>query len=139
MIVLDTNVISEAMRPNPTARVAHWMTAQNRADLFTTAISEAEVFYGIEKLPAGKKRDRLFDVARGIFEIDLEGRILPFDSGAARAFARIAAQRRARGSPMSEADAQIAGIVFSQGARLATRDVSDFHGCEITVIDPWNE
>lgn len=139
MIVLDTNVISEAMLPVPAPQLARWLDAQPRPELFTTAVTEAEIFYGIEKLPAGKRRDRLADIARRIFEQELDGRILPFDSRAARLFATIAAQRRAKGRPISEADAQIAGIVLSQGARLATRDGSDFQGCGITLINPWNQ
>lgn len=139
MIVLDTNILSELMRLRPDTPVIQWMAKQPVSELFTTAITEAEIFYGIELLPHGKKRDRLHEAARITFEEDFSGRILPFDSRAARNFATVAVKRRALGRPVTEADAQIAGIVLSHSAQLATRDVSGFTGCGIAVINPWND
>jgi len=139
VIVLDTNVLSELMRPKPSARVVAWIAQQPAADLFTTAITEAEIFYGIELLATGKRRDALLAAAEGMFTEDFAGRVLAFESDAARHFARIAAQRRARGRPISHADAQIAAIASAHGARLATGNGPDFSDCDITLIDPWRE
>jgi toxin FitB len=137
MIVLDTNVLSELMRPNPSARVLAWIAQQPAAELFTTAITEAEIFYGIELLGQGKRRDGLLAAAEGMFTEDFGGRVLAFESDAARHFARIAARRRALGRPVSHADAQIAAMARAQGAKLATANGPDFADCSIVVIDPW--
>jgi predicted nucleic acid-binding protein len=104
--------------------------------MFTTAVSEAEVFYGLTVLPKGRRRRALEEAAAGLFA-DFEGRVLSFDSAAARAFAEIAAARRGAGRPMSLADAQIAAIAASRGARLATRNVGDFDLCGVDIVDPW--
>ena len=137
MIVLDTNVLSELMRPKPSARVAAWINRQPPPDLFTTSITEAEIFYGIELLAKGKRRDALLASAEGMFTEDLAGRVLPFDGDAAHHFAKIAAHRRAIGKPISHADAQIAAIARAHGAKLATGNGPDFADCGVTVIDPW--
>jgi len=138
MIILDTNVLSELMRPQPSPRVAAWVAKQPAAELFTTAITEAEIFYGIELIPKSKRRERLLATAEAMFAEDLGGHIFGFEGDAARAFSRIAARRRELGRPMSHADAQIAAIAQVRGARLATRNVADFADCGVTVIDPWN-
>jgi toxin FitB len=137
MIVLDTNVLSELMRPEPSARVSNWIAEQLSADLFTTSITEAEIFYGIELLPRGKRREGLLMAAEAMFTEDLEGRVLNFGSDAARAFARIASTRRSRGKPISNADAQVAAIARVRKATLATRNLEDFEGCEIELVNPW--
>jgi predicted nucleic acid-binding protein len=137
MIVLDTNVLSETLRPKPSANVLTWMRSEPVSSLFTTTITEAELLYGIELLAPGKRRQSLEAVVGLIFTDDLAGRILPFDSAAAREYAEIAAARRRAGRPISEADARIAAIARSRGAALATRNVEDFAGCELQVIDPW--
>jgi len=139
VIVLDTNVLSELMRPVPSTQVVRWVTRQPATELFTTAITEAEIFYGIELLAKGKRRTGLQAAAEAMFTDDFAGRVISFDSHAARAFATIAARRRALGKPISHSDAQIAAIAQLYGAALATRDVADFEGCEIRVIDPWAE
>lgn len=139
MIVLDTNVISELMRREPSPRVMAWMSDQPIAGVFTTTVSLAEIFYGLALLPAGARRDKLFAAAQPMFEVDLAGRVLPFDTEAALAYPEIAAGRRRIGLPITQVDAQIAAIVRSRGARLATRNVGDFAECGITVIDPWDE
>ena len=115
------------------------MRSQPRAALFTTAITEAEIYYGIALLPSGKRRRELEAVVALIFSQDLMGRVLPFDSAAAREYAQIASTRRRAGRPMAEADAQIAAIARSRGAALATRNVEDFVDCELTVLSPWAE
>jgi predicted nucleic acid-binding protein len=137
MIVLDTNVLSETLRPKPSAIVLIWMRSEPVSSLFTTTITEAELLYGIALLAPGKRRQSLEAVVGLIFTDDLAGRILPFDSAAAREYAEIAAARRRAGRPISEADARIAAIARSRGAALATRNVQDFAGCELQVIDPW--
>jgi len=112
---------------------------QSRMELFTTAITEAEIFYGIELLSPGKRRARLLLAAEAMFVEDFEGRVLSFDSTAARAFAQIAAQRRAAGKPISHAGAQVAAIATLHGAAIATRNTSDFENCGVRIIDPWME
>lgn len=139
MIVLDTNVISELMRREPDATLMTWLGEQPMAGVFTTTLTQAEVFYGLALLPDGHRRDALVAAARPMFDVDLHGRVLPFDTDAALAYPEIAAGRRRRGHPISQIDAQIAAIVHSRGARLATRNVRDFADCGITVINPWGE
>ncbi|MGB9072992.1 MAG: type II toxin-antitoxin system VapC family toxin [Terriglobales bacterium] len=138
MIILDTNVLSELMRPEPSPRVVAWVAKQPATELFTTSITEAEVFYGIELLTKGKRREGLLAAAEAMFAEDLAGRIFGFESAAARVFSKIAAHRRALGRPVSHADAQIAAIVQVRGAKLATRNVADFADCGLDVVDPWN-
>jgi hypothetical protein len=137
MIVLDTNVLSETLRPNPSAALRRWMEAQSPVSLFTTTICEAEILYGITLLPAGRWRTALTESVAAIFQDEFSGRVLPFDSAAARAFAEIAARRRRSGHPISEFDAQIAAIARSRGGSVATRNEEDFADCGITVINPW--
>jgi toxin FitB len=138
MIVLDTNVLSELMRPTPSSQVAAWVAKQSAAELFTTSITEAEIFFGLELLAKGKRRDGLLAAAEAMFEEDLAGRVLGFDSDAARSFSKIAAHCRALGRPISHADAQIAAISQVRGAKLATRNLEDFKDCGLDVVDPWN-
>lgn len=137
MIVLDTNVISEVLRPQPDSKVSDWLAMQPLSALFTTAISQAEVFYAVTLLPEGRRRNDLMAATRPIFENDLSGRVLAFDADAAVSYADIATNRRRLGRPISQFDAQIAAIVHSRGATLATRNVRDFIDCGIAVIDPW--
>jgi len=138
VILLDTNVLSELMRPAPDAAVERWLTAQPDTSMFISAITEAELRYGAALLPSGKRRSTLTAEIEGMLDEDFGGRILPFDRLAAQAFAAIAADRRGAGRPISQADAQIAAITRSRGASLATRNVPDFDGCGIQVINPWS-
>ena len=138
MIVLDTNVLSDLMRPKPSPRVVAWAARQAATELFTTSITEAEIFYGIELLVRGKRREELLAAAEAMFAEDLAGRVVGFESDAARVFSRIAARRRALGKPISHADTQIAAIAHVRKAKLATRNVADFRDCDIDVVDPWN-
>ena len=136
MIVLDTNVLSEAMKPAPAPAVASWMTRQNAGDLFTTAVSEAEVLLGIAILPEGRRKQELETAAQRVLSL-FAGRILAFDTAAAQVYAGIAAARRKTGRPIGSFDAQIAAIARSRGMALATRNVPDFDGTGLTIIDPW--
>lgn len=138
MIILDTNVLSELMRPKPSARVVAWVAKQPGVELCTTSITAAEIFYGIELLAKSKRREGLLAAAEAMFAEDLGGRILGFESDSARAFSKIAAYRRALGRPISHADAQIAAIAQVRVAKLATRNVADFENCGLDVIDPWD-
>ena len=137
MTVLDTNVVSELMRPLPSDQVVRWTRSRAVGELFTTAITVAEIFYGIERLPIGKRRAAFEAAAEAILTDEFAGRVIGFDSHAARAFAIIAARRRALGKPISQSDAQIAAIVQICGATLATRNLADFENCDIKIIDPW--
>lgn len=137
MIVLDTNVLSELMRPLPSQDVVAWLSRQPQQGLFTTTITEAEIRYGLALLPTGPRRDVLKSAAEGLFAEDLAGRVLPFDRAAAVEYALIAAERRAAGHPIAQFDAQIASIARSRGAAVATRNVTDFSGCGVEVLNPW--
>jgi toxin FitB len=138
MIILDTNVISELMRAKPSGRVVAWVRSQPVTELFTTSITEAEIFYGIELLADGKRHDALLQAAEAMFAEDFAGRIFGFESDAARAFSKIAAHRRAFGRPVSHADAQIAAIAQVRVAKLATRNIADFAECNVDLVDPWS-
>jgi toxin FitB len=139
VIILDTNVLSEALKPSPSGAVLRWLTAQESEVVFTTAITQAEVLYGIEMLPQGKRRVRLADAIEKMFAEEFQGRILPFDDEAARAFAKIVAARNAVGHPISQLDAMIAAIARSRHAAVATRNTADFERCGIPIINPWTE
>ena len=135
MIILDTNVISEMTRPDPSDEVKDWFDREE--NLYTTAITQAEMFYGLERMPKGRRRDELFERLAEMFNEVFIGRILSFDSEAAVCFAKVAAGRERLGRPIKEFDAQIAAIARSRGAAVATRNVGDFEHCGIQVIDPW--
>jgi predicted nucleic acid-binding protein len=139
MVLLDTNVLSEVMRPVPEQAVLRWLAMQPVVSVFISAVTEAELRYGVEVLPLGKRRHALAAEIAGMIEVDFSGRILPFDSAAAIAYAEIAAGRRLAGRPIGQADAQIAAIARSRGAALATRNVADFDRCGIEIVNPWGE
>lgn len=137
MIVLDTNVLSELMRATPNPAVERWVVNQVPTTVFVSAVTAAELYYGVALLPDGKRRAALKNAVDAMLMIDFSGRILPFDAAAAPVYAEITADRRAAGRPISQADAQIAAISRSRGARLATRNVVDFSDCGIEIVDPW--
>jgi toxin FitB len=136
VIILDTNVVSELMRPEPAPAVLRWMAAQPLAALHVTALTCAEVLLGIELLPEGKRRRQLAEQAEGLFAEDFAGRVLAFDLAAAPAYAAVVGQRGRAGRPIGAVDAMIAAIARAHGASVATRD-GDFAGCGVPVIDPW--
>lgn len=137
MIVVDTNVLSELMRMRPEPAVLRWFGKQSPSELFTTSVSQAEVFYGLYLLPLSKRRDKFLAEADKIFNVDFAGQILPFEDASALQFAIIAAERRSKGRPISYPDAQIAAIAKTCNATLATRNTSDFENCGIQLVDPW--
>ena len=138
MIVLDTNVLSELMKPVPAERVVGWMAAQPATSLYTTSITQAEILHGIMLLPSGRRRSAVETAAEAMFKEDFGGRILSFGSDAAHSYARIAVERRRAGRPISHFDAQIAAIARSTGAAIATRNVTDYDACGVNVINPWD-
>jgi toxin FitB len=137
VILLDTNVVSELMKSAPAEAVVAWTAAQPASSLYTTSITQAEIFHGIMLLPSGKRRRGIEVAAQAMFSEEFEGRILAFGSEAALPYARIAADRRHAGRPISGFDAQIAAIARSVGAVIATRNVADFAGCGVEVVNPW--
>jgi toxin FitB len=137
MIILDTNVISEMMKPKPAEQVFNWMSSQPAALLHTTSITLGEVLFGLELLPVGKRRTALARATEIMFERTLGGRILDFDELAARAFAEIMATRARAGKSGHEMDTQIAAIACSRRAIVATRNTKDFLNCGVKLIDPW--
>ena len=137
MIVLDTNVISELFKPAPDPGVMAWVGSLPGNDMFTTAVTRGELLFGLRCMPEGRRRSDLLQKMTVLFEQKLAGHVLPYDSEAADAYAELAARRRAQGRPIAQSDAMIAGIARSRGATLATRNMRDFEGCGISLIDPW--
>jgi toxin FitB len=137
MIILDTNVVSELMKSQPNSSVVRWIGQHEATSLFITTLTQAEILYGLEILPVGKRRTALKEAAISMFELDFSGKILSFDNKAAQSFAMIAAKRKAIGRPISQIDAQIAAISLVNNATLATRNVKDFEECGIEIINPW--
>ena len=138
MIVLDTNVLSELVRPVASDRVVSWLDAQTPGEVVTTAISKAEMLVGIAILDEGKRRDQLSTIVSQLFAGRFDATLLDFDAAAATHFADIVAQRRKAGRPIGTMDAQIASIARARAASIATRDISDFSGLGIDLIDPWS-
>lgn len=138
MIVLDTNVISELFRPLPDPKVMAWVGQLSGDELFTTAVTRGELLFGLYCMPDGRRRSDLLQKLTLLFEQKLADHVLPYDGAAADVHAKIAATRRAQGRPVAMPDAMIAGIAHSRGAAVATRNVRDFEGCGITLVDPWH-
>ena len=138
MIVVDTNVVSELMRPSPSPQVRDWIIAQAPGELCTTAVTVAEIRYGLERLPDGRRKDSLLAAATEVFAAFSEF-IQPFDADAAVWYATIVAQRDRLGLPIDGFDGQIAAICRTRGAALATRNAKDFEETGIDVIDPWQQ
>lgn len=136
MIVVDTNVVSELMRPNPNAAVVTWVHSHSPRELYTTAVTLAEIRYGIERLDAGRRKEEFTAAAEEIFEAFGEF-VLPFDRKAAINYAAIVNARNRAGLPIDGFDAQIAAICSTHAATLATRSVKDFLGTGIEITDPW--
>jgi toxin FitB len=138
VIILDTNVLSEVLKPLPSGIVLRWLASLEPSVVFTTTITEAEILYGIELLQPGKRRGRLLAAIEKMFAEEFQDRILPFDDSAARAFAKIVAARYAAGLPISQFDAMIAAIARSRRGAVATRNTGDFKRCGVQIINPWS-
>ncbi len=137
VLLLDTNVVSELIRRSPDLAVEAWAAGHTLEDLFFSAVGEAELRYGAAILPPGRRRETLVSDIERMLRDAFEGRVLPFDSEAARAYAEIAAMRRFAGRPVAPADCQIAAIARARGMAVATRNVRDFEDMGIEVVDPW--
>lgn len=137
MIVVDTNIVSELMRPSPFERVREWVREQPARELYTSAVTVAEVLYGIERLPRGRRQEDLKSSATELFG-SFADQVLAFDAAAAEQYALVVSHRERLGMPIEGFDARIAAICRVRGAALATRNVSDFRETGIAVVNPWN-
>ena len=137
MILLDTNVVSAVMKPAPPRAVLSWLDARPTEDLYLSTVSLAEIRYGLEALPAGKRRRSLDDRFRRFIDEGFAYRILPFDEGAAHTYGELMAHRRRLGRPMGILDGQIAAIARTNGLAVATRNVRDFEECGLEIMDPF--
>ncbi len=137
MIVVDTNVTSELMKPAPSPVVTRWVRSRSATELYTTSITLAEIGYGIQRLPDGRRKDLLQAAAEEVFSAFAE-HVLAFDASAAKQYGPIVSRRDRAGAPIEGFDAQIASICSARGAVLATCNVKDFEDTGIVVIDPWH-
>jgi toxin FitB len=137
VIVLDTNVVSELMRSEPAAGVIEWVDRQSDTALYLTAITVAELLYGVARLPDGQRKTNLSVSIEALLAEDFEHRVAPFDETAAAHYANIVVSRERVGRPISTADAQIAATCRSYGAILVTRNVDDFADTGIVIVNPW--
>lgn len=138
MIILDTNVVSEPLKPVPEPVVLEWLNAQDPETLYLTTMNLAELLAGVEVMPAGRRRTELNQSLIEQVMPLFEDRILSFDRKAAQVFARINASAQAAGNPISFADCAIAAIASARGFMLATRNVRDFKGTNIEILNPWS-
>jgi predicted nucleic acid-binding protein len=137
LIILDTNVVSEIGKHEPSARVVEWLYRQPGPDLYITSITEAEIRYGISILPASKRRTFLQNFADHVIDGNFGSKNLPFDSEAARMYARIASRQKLAGMAVSFPDAQIAAIAAIHGCTIATRNTHHFLHTGVNVVNPW--
>lgn len=137
MIILDTNVVSEMIRATPDPGVLAWVNTRPSTQIATTAITAAELYYGIARLPAGQRRQQLAVAVSALLNDALRGRIAPFDEHAARRYAGVISAREQAGRPIEVLDAQIAAICRELGAVLATRNTKDFEETGVDLVDPW--
>ncbi|WP_062064183.1 type II toxin-antitoxin system VapC family toxin [Cellvibrio sp. OA-2007] len=136
MILLDTNVVSEAMKPEPHPNVRAWLNAQPYETLYLSSVTLAEMLFGIGTLPSGKRKDMLNEALNRLIEL-FEGRILSFDVVASRKYADLAVTARAAGRGFPVPDGYIAAIAVSQGFKIASRDTAPFEAAKVDVINPW--
>ena len=139
MQILDTNVVSELVRTDkqPEPQITSWVSSQKKVDMYLTAVNRAELLYGIAIMPFGRQRSELPLSVERWLDFGFRERILPFDDDAAQMYAQIAALRRSFGKPIGVADCQIAAITRTQDATLVTRNVRDFQGTGIEIVNPW--
>lgn len=136
MIVLDTNVVSEAMKPEPNPVVRAWLNEQSAETLYLSSISLADLLFGIAAMPDGKRKDMLNEALDGLTEL-FRGRVLPFGADAACKYAELAVAARTAGRGFPVPDGYIAAIAVSQGYRVASRDTAPFEAANVDVINPW--
>ena len=136
--MLDTNVVSEAMRANPNPAVIGWLNSIDASTLYLSTITMAEILYGLEAMPVGRRRDMISKRFAAFVGQGFAHRVLAFDEAAAYSYGGIMAGRKRIGRPMSVADGQIAAIARTRGMTLATRDVSGFEDAGVELIDPWD-
>lgn len=137
-MLLDTNVLSELMRPRPDAGVVTWFAGRAETEFLITAVTRAEIMLGIELLPSGRRKEALTEAASQMFSEDFGRLCLPFDERAADVYAGIVAERTRAGQPISTEDAQIAAIALAQGLPLTTRNTRDFANIQgLRTVDPW--
>ncbi|MGQ0484982.1 MAG: type II toxin-antitoxin system VapC family toxin [Hyphomicrobiales bacterium] len=139
MVILDTNIVSELTRPNPERKVVAWLDRQFEGQVYLTAITKAEIVFGLECMPAGRRRFELEEIYKRLFLTRFLGRVLPFDDECTHAFARLAASAIRRGMSFGSADLQIAAIALSNGFAVATRNTSDFDHEGLELINPWTD
>lgn len=137
MYVLDTNVVSEFIKPRPDAGVMSWLAATPREALLLPSVVVAEIYFGIELLPPDKRRDALLAFTDAFVESGGINGIAAFSGAEARAYARIGATRHKNGRPIKEMDAQIAATAFVRNLPVVTRNVRDFEGCGVKIVNPW--
>jgi predicted nucleic acid-binding protein len=137
VIVLDTNVIAEAMRPDPNPAVVSWLNGQSAETLYLSSVTLAELLFGIGAIPTGSRRDRLAQALDRLLAL-FPGRVLPFDQDAARRYADMAVTARAAGHPLPVSDGYIAATAASRGFAVATRNTRDFQNIGVDLIDPWH-
>ena len=137
MILLDTNVVSEIMRPRPEPLVSSWLDEQPEEELWTASIVIAELLSGVDLMPNGRKQRALREAIEGMVAEDFRGQILKFDVQAARNYGQIFSDRKRKGRPITEMDALIAATAKTAGATLATRNIADFEHCGIPLVNPW--
>lgn len=138
MITLDTNVVSELLRPTPDTRVEKWLSARDGLEMYLTAISDAELRYDVAVMGNRRRSESVAGAIDNILRHDMAGRILPYDSAAAQACAELAATRSRADRPMMQSDYQTAAIAHTHGAPLATRNTAAFEGGDVELINPWN-
>ncbi|MBC6449300.1 type II toxin-antitoxin system VapC family toxin [Actinokineospora xionganensis] len=139
MIVLDTNVVSELMRNEPDERVVEWVDHYPADDVFVTAVTAAELLYGVERLPDGRRKSSLMVKVAELLAEDFQGQVLPFGIAAAAHYAQISAARERGGRPITMVDAQIAAVCLHHNAHLATRNTKDFIDTGVRVLNPWDD
>ncbi len=137
MIILDTNVLSALMRPEPEVAVLKWLDQQPESSIWTTSITLMEIRYGLQSMPAGRRREQMTQELEAVLREDIEGRYLSFDLAAAEQAAELMALRKLKGRPVQLRDTMIAGIALATRATLATRNTSDFEGLSVPVVNPW--
>lgn len=137
MIICDTNLVSEVVKPVPSPRVLDWYSTQSRQNMYLTTISVAELLFGVANSPPGKRSDRRQQAIQQMIDVFFRGRVLPFGLGAARHYGQIMFHRQAIGRPITEMDCMIAAIAISWGGAVATRDAGGFLNCGVKIINPW--